>query len=108
MRSDDGTENCHRAHSDASIRSQRDDEYSGDESFKVGRSTENQRIEAFWSQLIKDRVGWWRKFFKDLSNQGHFDDTDPVQQDCIRLFHGSHTKRFDPIYRILELSHDII
>ena len=62
-----------------------DDEYSGEESVKVGRSTANQRIEAFWSQLIKDRVGWWRNFFMDLSDQGHFDDTDPVQLDCIRF-----------------------
>ena len=69
VRSDDGTENSIIEPIQMSLRSQHDDEYSGEESFKVGRSTANQRIEAFWSQLIKDRVGWWRKFFKDLSDQ---------------------------------------
>ena len=85
VRTDDGTENSIIEPIQMSLRSRHDDEYSGEESFKVGRSTANQRIEAFWSQLIKDRVGWWRNFFKDLSDQGHFDDTDPVQVDCIRF-----------------------
>lgn len=40
----------------------------GIESFSIISSTENQRIESFWSTLQRDRVGWWKPtnqlFFK--------------------------------------------
>ena len=55
------------------------------ESFAIGRSTSNQRIEAYWSHLVKDGPGWWINFFKDLHDLGNFDDSDPAHAECIHF-----------------------
>ena len=39
------------------------DDTSGIESFSIISSTENQRIESFWSTLQRDKFGWWKRFF---------------------------------------------
>lgn len=44
----------------------------------------NQRIEAFWSILQRDRIGWWRCLFQDLVDLELFTNDDPVQLDCLR------------------------
>lgn len=67
------------------LRSSHIDENAGEICFIIGRSTANQRIEAYWSQLVKDGPGWWINFFKDLSDLGLFNGSDPVHQDCIRF-----------------------
>lgn len=39
----------------------------GDEtSFRYGPSTQNQRIECWWSTFRRNRCNWWINFFKDL------------------------------------------
>ena len=40
-----------------------------------GRSTESQRIEAWWSYLRKNCLQCWMKHFKDLCDRGIFDDS---------------------------------
>ena len=37
------------------------------------------------SQFLKDGPGWWISFFKDLSDIGLFNSSDPVHVDCIRF-----------------------
>jgi hypothetical protein len=85
MRSDDGTENSIVEALQIFLRSQHDDEYSGLASFSIGTSTSNQRIEAYWSHLIRDGPGWWINFFKDLRDFDLYNDSDPVQVDLIRF-----------------------
>ena len=64
IRTDDGTENSLIEAVQTAIRSQQNDEYSGLESYCVGASTANRRIESLWSQFTKDRPLWWRQFNK--------------------------------------------
>ena len=85
IRSDDGTENSIVEPLQIFFRSWHADEHSGLASFSIGTSTSNQRIEAYWSHLIKDGTGWWMNFFKDVRDFGLFDDSDPVQVDLIRF-----------------------
>ena len=76
IRSDDGTENSSVEALQIFLRSQHNDEYSGLASFAIGTSTSNQRIEAYWSHLIRDGPGWWANFFKDLRDFDLFDYSD--------------------------------
>lgn len=85
MRSDDGTENSIVEALQIFLRSQHDDEHAGLASFSIGTSTSNQRIEAYWSHLIRDGPGWWVNFFKDLRDFDLYNDSDPVQVDLIRF-----------------------
>ena len=85
MRSDDGTENSIVEALQIFLRSQHNDEHSGLASFSIGTSTSNQRIEAYWSHLIRDGPGWWVNFFKDLRDFDLYNDSDPVQVDLIRF-----------------------
>ncbi|KAJ7371569.1 hypothetical protein OS493_024244 [Desmophyllum pertusum] len=85
MRSDDGTENSVIEPLHTFLRSSHNDENAGVGCFAIGRSTANQRIEAYWSQFVKDGPGWWMNFFKDLSDLGLFNGSDPVHQECIRF-----------------------
>ena len=66
------------------LRSSHNDENAGLGSFAIGRSTANQRIKFYCSQFVKDGPGWWILFFKDLSDQGLFNSSDPAHLECIR------------------------
>lgn len=55
------------------------------ESFSIIPSTQNQRIEAYWSLLQRDRIGWWKRFFRDMVDLDLFHNGDPVLLDCIRF-----------------------
>ena len=83
IRSDDGTENSVIEALHTFLRYA--DENAGPGCFNIGRSTANQRIESYWSQFVRDGPGWWINFFKDLSDLGLFNSTDPVHQECIRF-----------------------
>lgn len=52
--------------------------------FIYGRSTSNQRIEAWWSILRRQAADWWITFFKDLRDANLFNDGDLLQIDCLR------------------------
>lgn len=53
-----------------------------------GRSTANQRIEAWWSFLKRSCLTWWINFFKDMTFTGTFDNSQPLQIDAVRYFFG--------------------
>ena len=53
--------------------------------FSITSSPLNQRIEAFWSILQRDRIGWWRQLFQDLVDLNLFTNEDPVFVDNIRF-----------------------
>lgn len=83
IRSDNGTENSTIEALHTFLRSSHNDEYAGPGCFTIGRSTPNQRIKSYWSQFVKDGPGWWISFFKDLSDLGLFNSSDPVHVECI-------------------------
>ena len=60
------------------------DNVAAHDSFKYGPSTQNQRIEAWWSQLRRSRSNWWMNFFKDFCDTGDVDLSIPHHLDCIR------------------------
>ena len=53
--------------------------------FSNATSPQNQRIEAYWSVLQWDRLGWWKRFLQDLSDNDMLDTSDPVILDCVRF-----------------------
>ena len=46
-------------------------------------SPRNQRIEAWWSQLCKQRTTWWRAFFSDLESHKVFDGTSEIHREAL-------------------------
>ena len=66
IRLDDGTENSVIEAIHTWLRSSHNDDNAGERCFVIGRSTANQRIEAYWSQLVKGGPDWWINFFNDL------------------------------------------
>lgn len=85
IRADRGTENVlvHRMH--VALRWFHRDGYARENSFQYGRSTSNQRIEGWWSQLRRISTNSWINIFKDLRDRGLFDNSDPVQVECLRF-----------------------
>ena len=85
VRSDRGTENGRVRLFQIALRLNHNDSLSGYRSFRYGRSTANQRVECFWSQLRRMVTHFWINFFKDMRDDGVFDNSDPVQVECMRF-----------------------
>ena len=85
MRCDRGTENTIIGTLQQFFRWHDDDHFSGSGSFIEGKSTGNQRIEAWWSKFRKGGGGWWINFFKDLRDCGLYHD-DYLVTECLRFF----------------------
>ena len=49
-----------------------------------GRSSGNQRIEAWWSKLREGGGGWWINLFKDLCDSGNFRET-RLHKECLKF-----------------------
>jgi hypothetical protein len=84
IRSDMGTENTSIKLLQMYLRSRAQDRFAGANSFIVGKSTSNQRIEAWWCILRKQGVQFWMDFFKDLRALDLYRD-DIYHQECVRL-----------------------
>lgn len=50
-----------------------------------GKSTLNQRIEAWWGVFKKLGIHWWINLFKDYRDTGMFDLDNPVVKECLRF-----------------------
>ena len=85
VRTDKGTENAMVAVLQKLFRRNDRDTLAGDKSIIQGKSTANQRIEAFWSKLKQGGGGWWVNFFKDLRDSGIYMDHNPVHRECLKL-----------------------
>ena len=55
------------------------------ETFKFGKSTANQRIEAWWSFLRKRFLNWWMNYFKDFRDSGFYDGSNPIEYQCLQF-----------------------
>ena len=74
VRADYGTENVKVAGIERFFRRDYNDSLSGSKSFMYGKSSSNQRIEAWWSFFRKSETDWWITFLKDLRDSGQFSD----------------------------------
>ena len=84
IRADLGTENVTVEILQYYFRLSHDDEMAGLKSFQYGKSTSNQRIEAWWGMFKRLGAGWWISFFKDLRDSGVFTNADPLHVECAR------------------------
>ena len=86
VRADRGTENSMLRDLQIALRMDHADGLSGFRSFRYGyRSTANQRIECFWSQLRRMTLHYWINFFKDIRDRGLFDNSNGVHIECLRF-----------------------
>ena len=83
IRCDLGTENSTIKLLQPYFRMECDDEFSGMNSFMAGKSTSNQRIEAFWGMLRRQVCDFWINSFKDLCDQGLYSDGNPLHVECL-------------------------
>jgi len=68
-----GTENGHVEQIQRFLRRNAADRFAGDRSFLYGKSTANQRIEAWWGILRKEQAQFWIELNGELKNDGVFD-----------------------------------
>jgi len=57
-------------------------------SFMYGKSVSNQRIEAWWSILVKDRDCtklWILDVFKDMRSVRFYCDDDYIEEECLKF-----------------------
>jgi len=82
IKADDGTEHALIEPIHVYLSSLNRDEVDG--SFGITTSPQNQRIESYWATLQKDKIGWWKRFFRDMTDNDLLDTSDPVLLDCLR------------------------
>ena len=85
IRGDRGTENGNVAAIQRFFRRDSEDDFSGEKSFIYGRSTANQRIEAWWGRLRQGCADWWIEYFKNLRDSGLYNDENVIQRECLRF-----------------------
>lgn len=88
LRSDYGTENCIVEALQQCLRFNHDDSLSRWKSFIKGKSTSNQRIESYWSQLRRHGLDFWINLFKDLRERGFYNDSSILEVECLRFCFG--------------------
>jgi hypothetical protein len=98
VRADCGTENVHVAAMQRFFRFSADDDFAGDKSFMYGKSTSNQRIEAWWSQLRRSSSDWWIKYFKDLRDSGIYRDEQIIDKQCLTFCNNNIIR--DELYKV--------
>lgn len=85
LRSDLGTENAMISLLQPYFRYSAGDSMAGVKSFMYGKSTSNQRIEAFWGLLRRQGIHWWINLFKDLRDTNQYDDSNPLHVECLKF-----------------------
>ena len=85
VRGDCGTENIHIAAVQRFLRRNCQNGSAGTKSFMYGKSITNQRIESWWGFLRKSNTDWCMRFFKDLTDMGHFDNSNVIHVECLRF-----------------------
>lgn len=85
VRCDRGTENIHIEKLQKFWRRNSNDELAGMNSFIYGKSTANQRIEAWWSVLRRQCTNFWMNLFKDMQAVGLLNVNDKIHIECLRF-----------------------
>lgn len=85
IRTDRGSENVTITGLQRFIRRNDTDRHRGHSSFLYGRSTSNQRIEAWWSCFRRQRTNWWINYFRDMVDEGVLNPALGIHRECIRF-----------------------
>lgn len=85
VRGDRGTENGSLAAIQRFFRRSAEGDFAGEKSFMFGKSTSNQRIEAWWGRLRQGCAEWWIECFKDLRDSGLYNDDDVIQREFLKF-----------------------
>lgn len=89
IRTDHGTEVTIMEDIHVALRYMHPDENAGDGSFLKGRSTHNQRIEAYWLQFRKHMGDFYMQLFKKMEVDHLLDISNPLHIECLRYcFHS--------------------
>lgn len=88
IRSDRGMENSTIECLQQCLRYYHDDSLAGLKSFIMGKSTSNQRIESYWSQLRRAGIDHYISLFKNMRDTFVFDNSNPIHIECIRYCFG--------------------
>ena len=56
-----------------------------EKSFIYGKSTSNQRIEAWWGRLRQGCADWWIEYFKNLRDSGLYNDENVIRRECLKF-----------------------
>jgi hypothetical protein len=98
LRCDNGTENSLLSGIQPSLGDNHTDTLAGEKSFMYRKSTSNQRIEAYWGVLKKGWSKLWINYFKDIINEGIFNNSLDFHIDCLRFcFMDTIQKELDEI-----------
>lgn len=89
LRTDLGTENMYVGLLQTYFRYFHADTLARQKSFIQGKSTSNQRIECWWSQMRRLGGNWWINYFKDLRDRGLYNDGDLLHVECLRFCYGA-------------------
>ena len=84
LRTDNGTETGLMEDFQKALRYYHPDANSGEKSFLKGKSTHNQRIEAYWRQFRRHMAEFYISFFKTMENEGLLDTSNPIHIDILR------------------------
>ena len=91
VRCDLGTENIHLARLQPYFRHGDDDQQNVVNSFLYGKSTANQRIEAWWGILRRQGAEHWISLFKDMRDGGLLNTHNPIHVQALRFsFYGTY------------------
>lgn len=85
LRGDMGTENSLVSLLQPYFRRDGGDRFAGLNSFVYGKSTSNQRIEAWWCLLRKMGLDWWISMFKDLRDSGRYNECKSLHVQCLKF-----------------------
>lgn len=88
IRCDKGTENVQVEALQIAFRHLHNDEFAAEKSFIVGKSTHNQRIEAFWVHIQRLCTAHYMDLFKELQEQNVLNITNKLQLECLRYSFG--------------------
>ena len=53
--------------------------------FIYGKSTSNQRIQAWWGRLRQGCADWWIEYFKNLRDPGLYNDENAIHRECLKF-----------------------
>lgn len=84
IRSDRGTENIFVEDLQKTLRAHHGDEFSR-KCYLYGKSSSNQRIEAWWRILRQQSMGYYINLFKDMVSQGILDTGNDFHIDALRF-----------------------
>ena len=85
MRCDLGTDNAHIALLQPYFTRHCPAPFGGEASFMYGKSTANQRIEAWWSMMRRQGADYWINLFKDMQDSGVLNTHKPIHIKVMRF-----------------------